>query len=394
MFDIDDFVHDNSLASSARWGGFPEFNFVGGHNDEELIPLQQLETAARSAILYNGKNLVKYNCSGPLGYLPLRKFIIEKLSNGAKMECSADDILIVSGSLQALDLVNATLLKPGDTVIVEECSYGGVFSRLQRLNITVKGVRVNKDGMDPLHLEHILIDLRRQNIVPRYIYTIPTIQNPTGTILSLEKRIKILQLSQKFNVPIFEDDCYADLMWGGNRPASIRSLDTEGRVIYCGSFSKSVAPALRVGYLVADSRVLSRILPYKTDGGSGLLEQIILAEFCKKNFYDHLEIVNKRLKFKSEVMCHALKKHFGDYVSYTKPDGGIYIWVRFVNPIDTYTLSLRALKSGVAINPGCEWSIRKDSNQYFRACFAFPSQDEINAGITQLSQIYKSEFNR
>ena len=179
MFNIENFLHKDALQAEPKWQGFPKYNFVGGHNDEELIPIKKFEEAARKVILEQGKVLGKYNYTGPLGYLPLRRFIIKKLKKGANINCNEDEILIVSGSLQALDLVNSTLLKNGDTVIIEESSYNGVFTRLKNLEINIETIPVEEDGMDIEKLKKSLKSLKDKNILPRYIYTIPTIQNPT-----------------------------------------------------------------------------------------------------------------------------------------------------------------------------------------------------------------------
>ena len=148
MFDIDNFLHKDALLPEPKWNGYAKYNFVGGHNDEELIPIKQFEEAARKVILEQGNILGKYNINGPLGYLPLRKFIIQKLKKGAKIKCDEDEILVVSGSLQALDLVNSTFLKQGDTVIIEESSYNGVFTRLKNLKINIETISVEEDGMN------------------------------------------------------------------------------------------------------------------------------------------------------------------------------------------------------------------------------------------------------
>ena len=161
--------------------------------------------------------LGKYNYTGPLGYLPLRKFIIKKLKKGANINCNEDEILIVSGSLQALDLVNSTLLKNGDTVIIEESSYNGVFTRLKNLEINIETIPVEEDGMDIEKLKKSLKSLKDKNILPRYIYTIPTIQNPTGTVMSIKKRLDLINLSKEYNIPIFEDECYGPYL-GQERP--------------------------------------------------------------------------------------------------------------------------------------------------------------------------------
>jgi 2-aminoadipate transaminase len=277
-------------------------------------------------------------------------------------------------------------------VIIEEENYGGTISRLKRLGINMVGVPLEKDGMDIDALKNILIDLKNKRIKPRYIYTIPTIQNPTGTIMSTEKRKILIALSNEYGIPIFEDDCYADLLWEGERPPAIKSYDKNGLVIYCGSFSKSIAPALRVGYLVANWDVLSRILPYKTDAGSGSLEQMVLAEFCENNFNNHVSLLSNELKKKSDVICGALDKYFGSTAEYIKPKGGIFIWVSLPDTIDTSRLYEFALKEGVAINPGSEWSINPNGKNKIRLCFGNPSTLEIDSGIKLLAEICKKEF--
>ena len=233
---------------------------------------------------------------------------------------------------------------------------------------------------------------RKKKIRPRFIYTIPTIQNPTGTIMSVNKRKALIELSKKFEIPIFEDDCYADLIFDKQRPPAIKSYDNDGYVIYCGSFSKSIAPALRVGYLTADWSILSRILPYKTDAGSGSLEQMALAEFCKINFELHIKTLRIELKKKSDAICNALDKYFGSTADYNKPDGGIFVWVDLPNNVDTSRLYELALKDGVAINPGNEWSINSSGKHKIRLCFGNPSIEEIDEGIKLLAEICQKEF--
>ncbi|MDC1023343.1 PLP-dependent aminotransferase family protein, partial [Alphaproteobacteria bacterium] len=292
----------------------------------------------------------------------------------------------------ALDLVNQTFLKKGDTVIIEEENYGGTISRLNKLGVKMIGVPLEHDGMNITELERTLQNLEIKGIKPRYIYTIPTIQNPTGTIMSIQKRKALIMLSKIYNVPIFEDDCYADLIFEKERPPAIKSFDNEGYVVYCGSFSKSIAPALRVGYLVADWPVLSRILPHKTDAGTGSLEQMTLAEFCKNNFNTHIKTLRLELKNKSNAMCNAIDKYFGSSADYIKPDGGIFIWINMPKNIDTSRLYDLALKQGVAINPGSEWSINENGRHKIRLCFGNPSVLDIDEGIKLLAQICQKEF--
>ena len=393
MFDVNNFLHSDALGAAIEWNGYPRFNFIGGHNDSENIPVVSLRESIDNVILKEGKTLAKYGLeSGPQGYIPLRSFISSQLKNSASINCSEKEILVVSGSLQALDLVNTTFLKRGDTVIIEEENYGGTISRLKRLGVNMVGIPLEKDGMDLVFLQKVLDRLEGENKKPRYIYTIPTIQNPTGTIMSVEKRKRLIDLSKKYMIPIFEDDCYADLIYEKKRPPAIKSYDDEGYVIYCGSFSKSIAPALRVGYLVADWNVLSRILPYKTDAGSGSLEQMALAEFCKNNFSTHVNKLRSELKKKSDAICDALDKYFGSTADYQKPDGGIFIWIEMPEEVDTSRLYEIAIKQGVAINPGQEWSINPNGKRKMRLCYGNPTIDEIDEGIKLLAEICQKEF--
>jgi len=393
MFDVNNFLHSDALGAAIEWNGYPRFNFIGGHNDSENIPVVSLRESIDNVILKEGKTLAKYGLeSGPQGYIPLRSFISSQLKNSASINCSEKEILVVSGSLQALDLVNTTFLKRGDTVIIEEENYGGTISRLKRLGVNMVGIPLEKDGMDLVFLQKVLDRLEGENKKPRYIYTIPTIQNPTGTIMSVEKRKRLIDLSKKYMIPIFEDDCYADLIYEKKRPPAIKSFDDEGYVIYCGSFSKSIAPALRVGYLVADWNVLSRILPYKTDAGSGSLEQMALAEFCKNNFSSHVNKLRSELKKKSDAICDALDKYFGSTADYQKPDGGIFIWIEMPEEVDTSRLYEIAIKQGVAINPGQEWSINPNGKRKMRLCYGNPTIDEIDEGIKLLAEICQKEF--
>ncbi len=204
-------------------------------------------------------------------------------------------ILITSGSLQGIELVNGILLSRGDTVLIEQVTYFGSLNRLVRLGVNPIGIPLDHEGLRMDALSATLDDLKGRGIKPKYIYTIPTVQNPTGTIMGVARRQELLRLAEAHNVPIFEDDCYADLIWDGKRPPAIYAMSKSRNVIHIGSFSKSIAPALRVGFVVADWNVLSRMLPLKTDAGSGALEQMVLAEYCAPHFATHVPELTRAL---------------------------------------------------------------------------------------------------
>src|SRR5499427_7624314 len=379
---------------AVRYVGFPKYNFVGGHNDAAHVPVDALIAAATAVLAREGRTLATYGLeSGPQGYRPLREFLAAKLGRDAGIACTADNILIVSGSLQALDLVNGLLLNRGDTVIIEQVSYQGALTRLARLGVQAVGIPLDSGGMRMDALAAALDDLKRRNVRPKYIYTIPTVQNPTGSIMGEARRRELLRLAQMHGVPIFEDECYSDLIWDGRRPPALYAMSEHGGVIHIGSFSKSIAPALRVGYIVAPWPLLARMLALKTDAGSGALEQMVLGEFCPRHFDAHVPALRRALRAKLETLMEALDEQFGTAAEFEDPKGGIFLWVKLPDQVDTQKLFAPALAAGVAINPGAEWSTDKNHGRSrTRLCFANPSHETIRAGVAALAEVCRREF--
>lgn len=379
---------------AAPYTGFPKYNFVGGHNDPGRVPVDELSRIAADVIRREGTTLAMYGLhSGPLGYRPLREFLAAKLGRLAGIRCTPDEILLTSGSLQAIDLVNGLLLDRDDTVIIERDNYGGVLTRLARLGVKPIGIPLDADGMRLDALEQVLNDLRTRGIRAKYIYTIPTVQNPTGSIMPLQRRQRLLELAAAHGVPVFEDECYSDLVWDDTRPKAIYALGEPGSVIHVGSFSKTIAPALRVGYIVAPWEHLSRMLALKTDAGSGALEQMVLAEFCSAHFDTHVPALTRALKFKLDVMIEALAEQFGTAAEPDVPKGGIFVWVKLPEVVDIQRLATVALAEGVALNPGPEWSTDSTwSRSRLRLCFGSATPQEIRDGIAVLAQVCRREF--
>jgi 2-aminoadipate transaminase len=393
-FDFTPLLPAGLPAAAAKWTGLAKYSFVGGNNDPEQVPLDGLIEAVNAVLKREGRTLATYGLqSGPQGYLALRRFLSAKLKRDGGMSCTADDILVVSGSLQALDLVNATLLARGDTVIVERDTYQGALNRLTRLGINVIGIPLDDGGMRMDALADALGDLKRRGVTPKYIYTIPTIQNPTGTIMPEKRRLELLNLAEQYGVPIFEDDCYADLIWDGKRPPAIHALSKTANVIHIGSFSKSIAPALRVGFIVAPWAAMSRMLALKTDAGSGALEQMVLAEYCAPHFETHVPALRRGLRAKLDTLMEALNEQFGTTAEFEAPKGGIFLWVKLPDHVDTLKLYQAALAAGVSINPGPEWSTDKAyAGSRLRLCFASPTHQQIREGVAALAEVCRKEF--
>ena len=393
-FDYAPLLRSDLPPAAAKWAGFPKYNFVGGHNDSASVPVDGLIAAATSVLKREGRTLATYGLeSGAQGYKPLRDFVAAKLKADAGIDCTTDEILLTSGSLQGLDLVNQVLLKPGDTIIGEEMTYGGALTRVKKCGATWLGAPVDKGGIRMDLLAKSLEDLKKRGITPKYIYTIPTVQNPTATVMSEARRHELIKLSETYGVPIFEDECYADLTWDGKRPKAIRALAGNDRVIHIGSFSKSIAPALRLGYLVVGWPLMGRLLSMKTDAGSGALEQMILAEYAQANFDTHLQGLRKVLKRKLDVLVEALHAEFGTAAEFDMPDGGIFLWVKLPDSVDTTRLFQAAAKAGVAINPGVEWSSNAEAGKTrLRICFANPTEEQLRQGVAKLAEVCHAEF--
>ena len=393
-FDFASAVRANLPPAAVKWNGFPAFNFVGGHNAPETIPVDDLIAATTAVLSREGPTLATYSLeSGPQGYRPLREYLSAKLKRQAGIECTPDEILLTSGSLQGMDLINQILLSPGDTVVIEEANYGGCLTRFKRIGVTPIGIPGDDDGMDMAALETALADLKAKGQSPKYIYSIPTIQNPTATIMGLGRRQRLIELAKEYNIPIFEDECYSDLIWDGQRPPAIYALDDSARTIFLGSFSKSIAPALRVGYVVAPWDVISRLLACKSDAGSGALEQMVLAEYCPEKFDAHVTGLNKVLKAKLDALTEALGEHFGTAAEFDMPKGGIFLWVKFPAAVDTTRLAQVAAADGISVNPGDEWSIEGDgAKRAIRICYANPPAETLRAGVARLAEVCNREF--
>src|SRR6478672_7616990 len=326
-------------APAARWTGLAKYSFVGGNNDPDQVPVDGLIDAVNAVLKREGKTLATYGlASGPQGYRPLREFLTGKLRRDAGIDCGADDM--------RMDVLAAALA-----------------------------------------------DHKRRGITPKYIYTIPTVQNPTGTIMPETRRAEMLKLSQEYGVPIFEDDCYADLIWNGQRPPAIYAMSGNNGVIHIGSFSKSIAPALRVGFIVAPWEMMSRMLALKTDAGSGAIEQMVLAEYCAPHFSTHVPKLTRGLRAKLDTLMEALNEQFGTSAEFKAPKGGIFLWVKLPDNVDTLKLYQAALAAGVSINPGPEWSTDKAfAGSRLRLCFASPSHEQIREGVAVLAEVCRKEF--
>jgi 2-aminoadipate transaminase len=376
-------------APAPKFAGFPPYYFIGGNNDPEQIPVEDLIEAATTVLRREGPKLAIYNLGlGPQGYPGLRDFVATRCNRLRGMSITQDDVTIVTGSGQGLDMIAKLLINRGDTILCEEFSYQSAMNRYRSMGAIIEPMKLDEDGIMIEPLEAQLKALKAKGITPKFLYTIPTIQNPTASILPLDRRHALIKLSHEYNVPIFEDECYADLLWEGvEAPPALYALDP-GCVIHLGSFSKSLAPALRLGYLVAPWEIMSRLLPLKGDSGTGALDQMIVAEYVSKHFYSHVTHLNGVLHEKLKVMQEAVAREFGASAECWAPKGGIFLWIKLPDQVDTRKLLKPAADAGIIFNEGPAWAVSPDNSaSHLRLCFAMPDHQTIRDGVAALAQV-------
>jgi 2-aminoadipate transaminase len=376
-------------APAVRWAPFPKYYFVGGNNDPEQIPIEGLIEAAASVLRREGSKLAIYNLGlGPQGYPGLRQFVADKCERQRGIKAPIDDVMITTGSGQGLDMISKLLVDPGDTVLTEEYCYQGAMNRFRKIGAKLVGMKLDGDGIVIDALAQQLAALKARGITPKFIYTIPTVQNPTASILPLDRRHALLALAREYNVAIFEDECYADLLWEGvDAPPALYALDP-GCVIHLGSFSKSLAPALRLGYVIAQWEIMSRLLPLKGDSGTGALDQMVVAEYFSKNYDRHMNTLNGVLHDKLNTMTEAVAREFGSSAECWAPKGGIFLWIKLPASVDVRKLVKPAAEAGIVFNPGPEWAVSADnSSNCLRLCFAMPSKQTIRDGVAEFARV-------
>ena len=374
---------------AGRWAPFPKYYFVGGNNDPEQIPIEGLIEATASVLRREGGKLAIYNLGmGPQGYPGLRQHVADKVKQYRGIEVPIDDVMITTGSGQGIDMITRLLINPGDTVLAEEFCYAGALNRFKKLGARIEGMKLDADGIVIDALANQLAALKAKGVIPKFIYTIPTIQNPTASILPLDRRHALLKLAHEYNIAIFEDECYADLLWQGiEAPPALYALDP-GAVIHLGSFSKSLAPALRLGYIISGWDNMRRLLPLKGDSGTGALDQMIVAEFFSRKFDQHLTHLNGVLNDKLNTMVEAVEREFGAAAECWMPKGGIFLWIKLPDEVDVRKLIKPAADAGIVFNPGPEWAVSAhNSKSHFRLCFAMPDKQTIRDGVAAFAKV-------
>ncbi len=324
------------------------------------------------------------------GYLPLRNTLKEYMSEKYNVNMQGNDLIITSGAQQVMDLVTKSLVNEGDVVITEAPSFIGSLNTFRSYNAKLVGVAMDDDGMNMQELEKAL----KENEKVRFIYTIPNFQNPSGITMSLEKRKQMYELAKKYNVLILEDNPYGELRYKGETLPNIKSFDTDGLVIYAGSFSKVISPGMRVGWCAAPAEIIQKMVVCKQgeDVHTNMWSQIICHEFITKYDFDaHLDMLRNLYREKLDYTMGLLKEHLSDKITYAEPEGGLFIWCTLPEDVDMNKFCLELVQNKVCVVPGNAFlTDEKEISHNFRINFSTPSNEQLKKGIEILGRVSKT----
>ena len=384
-FNYDSLYSQNSVAIPRGENRHARYDFAVAYPDPDTLPLTGLADSLRVALEREGRDLALYPVSA--GLPALREWLAEKLAQDRQMTVSPEDIVLTSGSGEAIAMLIGALTDPGDVLLTEEYVYLGTLRAMRRFGADVRSLKCDQEGIIPEELESTLADLTAQGKRVKFLYTIPVFQNPLGWTMTRERRIKTLEITARYGVPVLEDDCYVDLRFEGEDVTSFHSLDDTGRVLYVGSFSKIVAPGMRLGYLVAPSDVIQRAMSFKGGGGVNQFAALAVQEYVKGNLDAHIAEQNQSLRVKRDAMLAALGENFGDAAQWSKPEGGLYIWLEMPEDVDLAALQEQVFQQGVGYYNGTMFSPEGRGANCARLCFGHPTAETVSAGVAELARI-------
>ncbi|MBS4023359.1 MAG: PLP-dependent aminotransferase family protein [Dethiobacter sp.] len=368
-------------------------SFAGGFPSAEFFPMEKVSEVMDELITQEGRSALQY---GPTeGNVELRKYLAAKMTREG-VPAGVDNILITNGSQQGMDLLSKVFVNPGDVVIVEEPGYVGGLGAVHNYQAERLPVPLDAEGLQTDLLAARLRKLKMEGRTPKFAYIVPNFQNPTGICMSFERRKKILELAREYNFLLIEDNPYGEIRFEGEPVQSIKSMDTEGRVIYLGSFSKTFIPGIRVGWLVADESLIQKIACAKqaTDLCSNSLGQRMACRFADSGYIDHhVSTLSERYKAKRDLMLSCMDKYFPAGVTWTVPEGGFFIWVTLPEGMNARALLLKSIERKVAYVDGAGFFVNGNGKNTARFAFSEACPDKISRGITILGKLMHEEMN-
>ncbi|MFM9281574.1 aminotransferase-like domain-containing protein [Paenibacillus jiagnxiensis] len=359
--------------------------FSAGNPAAETFPVEVISSFTQEILTQNPVAALQYGVTE--GYGPLRETLKGQLQERFDMGLSEDELFIVSGAQQGIELACKVLCNEGDAIICESPSFIGSLNSFRASGARLVGVPMESDG---IHIEKLEQALKTEKNV-KLIYLIPSFQNPTGITTSLEKRKAIYALAKKYGVMILEDNPYGELRFKGTDVPTIKSMDDEGLVIYVGSFSKVLSPGLRVGFVLAPEEVMQKMVVAKQgeDVHTAMLPQILAHKFMTEYDYQgHIESIRDIYRRKCSLMTEHLEKLMGDSITYINPDGGLFLWCSLPESVPMLEYCKKAAAKGVAVVPGTAFLVQENEPcNSFRINFSTPSDEQIMKGIEILSTV-------
>lgn len=363
-------------------------SFAGGNPDPAIFPVEEFSEAA-AILSREGRDVLQYGPTG--GYDPLKQYIAKWMAPRIGRETKLSEMLITTGSQEGMDLLCAVLLNDGDTVIVEGPTYPGALHAMRNRGARFLSVPCDSDGLRVELLPDVIEKGRKNGHNIKFIYTIVNFQNPSGATLSAERRARLLEIAEQYDLIIFEDDPYGHLRYSGAAVPAIFSMDKKqsGRVVYACSFSKILAPGTRVAWIVGAPGLIDKMTMIKqgTNLCTSVVAQALVYEYCRLGYLDGFlpKIIGHYAK-KRDAMAEAFKKHLPSDVEYHTPDGGFFFWLRIPGR-DSSKLFMKAIEHGVAFVAGSSFFATPDTGtDYIRTCFTFAQPDEIEEGARRLAK--------
>ncbi len=366
-------------------------SFAAGNPAPEAFPVEAINEISAKLLKQDPILALQYSITE--GYKPLRDILKNNMARIGNFSSDIDDLIITSGAQQANELSCKVLLNEGDTLICEAPSFIGSLNSFKSYHVNLVGVELEEDGINIEKLEEAI----RTNKNVKLLYLIPNFQNPTGQTMSYEKRVKVLELARKYDFVILEDNPYGDLRFAGEDIPTIKSMDTDGHVVYTGSFSKVLAPGLRVGYVSAPKDIIQKIVVCKqvSDVHSNIWAQAVCYEFMTKYDFDtHIKGLKEIYRKKCNLMLEMIEKNFSSKIKYTKPQGGLFIWCTLPEGNDMMGFCSKAVQEyKIAVVPGNAFMVSEDDTTYsFRINFSTPTDEQIIKGCEILGKLSKDMF--
>ena len=365
-------------------------SFAGGLPAPELFPTEDLKKVDEAVLTKEGQAALQYGTTE--GYTPLREQIAGRMKKSFMVDCTPENIVITSGSQQGLSLLAQIFLNPGDVVLVESPTYLGAINAFKLCGPEFVEVPTDDKGIIPEELEKILAKYGDR---VRMMYVIPEFQNPTGITWPMERRKAFMDIINRYDFPVLEDDPYGELRFDGDKVPSLKSMDTKGNIIFLGSFSKILMPGLRIAWMVADPVIIDKVVKLKQ---SVVLQSSSFGQRQTSFFIDmydldaHVAKIKELYKKRRNLMCDSMKEYFPEGITFTYPEGGLFTWVTLPEGMDAKELMPKVLAKNVAYVPGGPFYPHGGNANHFRLNYSNMPEERIVEGIKRLAEVLKEEL--